>query len=505
MYDTTVIYSRVIGIQASSRELDLKKVLRHELAPVPTSMFHDSGAARMCKAKSDLKKRLARETSSRIVETNQAAIALDGSAILWVVHWPAKGTVVDFVNNFKKYISNKLHESDVYLVFDRYRDYSTKSVTREGRASDASRLYQLSENMPLPSQKAVLTVSANKKPLIGTICGNLAGDVSFHTQHTSIHKLVITASDNTPTEIHKGAVYLRRDMATSHEEADNIIAQQAIMWAKQQPGAVSVIADDTDVSVLLIHHYQNEGLTSAMFMISPVQQRSTIDIKATVEKHHAIVPGLLAAHALSGCDTVPTYLGIGKCTVLKILNAAFDSLTMLGSINAPLSEVVHQSTKFIASCYSRIAGNDMSEIRYKVWAAKFGNTASSAPPIQSLPPSSEAFTENVKRAHLQTCIWSAAVLLDPPDLDPLKYGYLKHEPSKSLLPVTVPAGVALAPDEIMSLIRCNCSEGTRRCSTMRCSCCRTRLPCSVFCKCNAGDDYSNELTRTVTGPQENSE
>ena len=272
------------------------------------------------------------------------------------MHWPAKGTVVDFVNNFKKYISSKLHESDVYLVFDRYQDYSTKSVTREGRASDASRLYQLSENMPLPSQKAVLTVSANKKQLIGTICGNLASDVAFHTQHTSIHKLVITASDNTPTEIHKGALYLRRDMATSHEEADNIIVQQAIMCAKQQPGAVSVIADDTDVFVLLIHHYQNKGLTSAMFMTSPLQQSSTIDIKATVEKHQAIVPGLLAAHALAGCDTVPTYFGIGKGTVLKILNAAPDSLTMLGSLNAPLSEVVHQSTNFIASCYSKRAG-----------------------------------------------------------------------------------------------------------------------------------------------------
>ena len=95
-----------------------------------------------------------------------------------------------------------------------------------------------------------------------------------------------------------------------------------------------------------------------------------------------------------------------------------------------------------------------------------------------------------KRAHLQTCIWKALVLLDPPDLDPHKYGYLKHEPSKSLLPVTVPAGVALAPDEIISLIRCSCSEGTRRCITMTCSCCRTRVPCTVFCKCNAdaGDD-----------------
>ena len=57
VYDTSVIYSRVIGIQASSRDIDIKKVLSHELAPVPTAMFHDSGAMRICKAKSDLKKR----------------------------------------------------------------------------------------------------------------------------------------------------------------------------------------------------------------------------------------------------------------------------------------------------------------------------------------------------------------------------------------------------------------------------------------------------------------
>ena len=142
--------------------------------------------------------------------------------------------------------------------------------------------------------------------------------------------------------------------------------------------------DDTDVFVFLLHHYQNEGLTSAMFMTSPVQQGSMIDIncKATLEKHHTMVPGLLAAHALSGCNTVPTCFRIGKGTLLKILNAPPDSLKMLGSLNAPLSEVVHQSTKFIASCYSRIAGNDMSEIRYKVWAAEFGNIASLAPAIQ---------------------------------------------------------------------------------------------------------------------------
>ena len=62
----------------------------------------------------------------------------------------------------------------------------------------------------------------------------------------------------------------------------------------------------------------------------------------------------------------------------------------------------------------------MSEIRYKFWAAKCEYTVGSAPPIHSLPPSNEAFTENVIRAHLQACTWKAAVLPDLPSLDPIK-------------------------------------------------------------------------------------
>ena len=46
----------------------------------------------------------------------------------------------------------------------------------------------------------------------------------------------------------------------------------------------------------------------------------------------------------------------------------------------------------------------MSEIRYKVQLFQSSR----------LLEKSEAFTENVKRAHLQTCIWKAAMLLDPP-------------------------------------------------------------------------------------------
>ena len=120
----------------------------------------------------------------------------------------------------------------------------------------------------------------------------------------------------------------------------------------------------------------------------------------------------------------------------------------------------------------------MSDIRYKIWTS-FGNRATSAPKIQALLPTTEAFIENVKRVHLQTGTWKTALSLNPPTLDAMEYGYASHEPSKMLLPTTVPDGVTLAPDEIMTLIKCNC-EGASVCRNMRHSCSRSKLPCTVL-------------------------
>ena len=180
---------------------DRRCPLTHELASIPTSMFDASGMMRICKSKSDLKNCLLKETSSRCAVSSVAAIVLDGSAVLWVVHWPAKEVVADYVENFKTFLERKLQDSDVYLVFDRYREYSTKSVTRQVRECEATRPYQLTESTPLPSQKAVLTVMANKQQLISIIYTNIIIDEKFHLSHTSRNKLVITDSSNTPTEI----------------------------------------------------------------------------------------------------------------------------------------------------------------------------------------------------------------------------------------------------------------------------------------------------------------
>ena len=117
--------------------------------------------------------------------------------------------------------------SDVYLVFDRYWEYSTKSTTRSGRSTEASSAHKLNLDTPLPHKK-------------------------------------------------------------------------------------SVIADDTDVFILLIHHYLEQKLTNFMVMESPIHGRSVIGIFNTVNNEEHIAHDLLACHALSGRDTVVCYFGIGK-------------------------------------------------------------------------------------------------------------------------------------------------------------------------------------------------
>ena len=42
---------------------------------------------------------------------------------------------------------------------------------------------------------------------------------------------------------------------------------------------------------------------------------------------------------------------------------------------------------------------------------------------------------NIKRAHFQACIWKAALEEEPPNLDHLKFGWIKDDLAKSLCSV----------------------------------------------------------------------
>ena len=257
-FDTSLIYSRVMGV-AASRDINLKHVFQHELAPVPTSMFDDNGEMRITKTKAVLKKKLQVEQSTRTV-TNEVASAqevaiIDGCAMLWAIHWPSQGTVQNYVDGFIDSIMHKLAEKDVYLVFDRYYDFSIKGGTRCNRAAAGTKQYKLRPDAPLPKQSIILTVTTNKVQLIEILCQQLSSQVQAlpATQKAFRHKLVITGSDPTPIQVKEGKLSLRDDLKTSHEEADVIIVQHMVHLARNGERLIKVICDDTDVFLLLNH------------------------------------------------------------------------------------------------------------------------------------------------------------------------------------------------------------------------------------------------------------
>ena len=97
------MYSSVIGLLASGREIDLKDLFSHELAPVLAAMFNENGM-KICKTKSVLKRNLQVEMSNRKLHPD--ATVIDGSALLWTINWPSEGTVNDFVTNVKNRVKN---------------------------------------------------------------------------------------------------------------------------------------------------------------------------------------------------------------------------------------------------------------------------------------------------------------------------------------------------------------------------------------------------------------
>ena len=385
-------------------------------------------------------------------------LLVDGSAILWVVHWPINGKLQDFVQNVISYVTKILRNADVFLIFYRYKDYSIKSVTHSSRETSASRRYQLTPTMTLPPKKVVLTVTHNKIQLIDLIIQKIKEQSKQLCMCQQ--KLVVTGHDHVPTEVKHGRLIPLRDLETSQEEADVhvIIAQQMVIIAETSARELSihVVADDTDIFLLLLHFYLQKKLTCLVTMVPTCKNRKYIDIQATVTSHRAVIPHLLAAHALTGCDTTAQYWGIGNAKTVKLLESGY-KLPNLGNTLASLSDFIKESTMFIAALYGQKYPQTMTEARCRTWKEKTGRAnITSSSKLASLPPTTEAFTLNVLRAHLQTCIWKNATQSSPPPLDPATHGWIKDIANKSLQPAVLPPNVAPAPSFILKLIKCSC-------------------------------------------------
>jgi len=124
------------------------------------------------------------EVTARQPTQEATCTVIDGCTLFRIPQWPTfsstqKPIVKDFVEKFKHHIKEKLKDGDIYLVIDRYKDFSTISSTRTSRMAERCKVFQLSLTSPLPSQKVSLTITQNKKQLIDIICKDIQNDSYF--------------------------------------------------------------------------------------------------------------------------------------------------------------------------------------------------------------------------------------------------------------------------------------------------------------------------------------
>ncbi len=122
-----------------------------------------------------------------------------------------------------------------------------------------------------------------------------------------------------------------------------------------------------------------------------------------MESHSDIADDLLASHGLSGADAVASFHGIGKATVVKVAKKGCFPLFCIGDVHAEIKSVVAQASKFMCTAYVKVAEscNSMADCRVKMWRSKSEKSGASSVKLCSIPPTTEAFTENVHNGNME--------------------------------------------------------------------------------------------------------
>ena len=78
-------------------------------------------------------------------------------------------------------------------------------------------------------------------------------------------------------------------------------------------------------------------------------------------------------------------------------------------------------------------------------------------------------------------------------LNPRLFRWEEESPGGTLVPITLQPAVALAPDYLLRLIKCGCNSDTP-CKTLRCTCYKSNIGCTIFCACSPGGMCFNSHT-----------
>ena len=251
-------------------------------------------------------------------------------------------------------MSHGFKYQEVHIVFDRYRSHSIKGGARKKRSKGFAPVRReiTNSNVPLPKNWSnFLFLSENKADL----CKFLSDRILEH----DFGDLEVVLSGGFKDESHAQSTNPNRNtdgLRASHEEADTRMVLHAVHSTASN---VVVMVRDTDVVLLLAHHFAKMKCSQLWVMGGTAKDRTYIpvhEISRTLSLEQ--VTNLLAFHAVTGCDSTSKLASITKVSAWKAFCG--DNCKLLSGLGCwPLDQDVLRNVEaFVVKLY---------KVRYEVF------------------------------------------------------------------------------------------------------------------------------------------
>jgi len=437
--DPNLLFQRLVT--AGTRYGGLEEVFKFELCSYPPALF-ESQLLMNPANKPILADSLWDETiASAPKPPEDVHFVLDGGALLHRIPWTKGSTWDDILNSYIRHVSLKYGRATV--VFDGYSDApSTKDGTHNRRTSGCGPEVHFEPSMKLQSNKdQFLSNPCNKQRFI----------------HALGERLSETGCD----------------IQNAIGDADVLIAKAGV--ASAQTRSTVVVADDTDILVLLIYH----GATQYPLWFQPPPKRGSKKgnrswhISVTRSHLGSVTCNFLPfAHALLGCDTTSRIHTFGKGkSVSKLKDRVFcEQAEVFMQPHSRKEDVIEAGSNALILLYKGdVPDEDLDQLRLRKFFEKTSSSTAAVEP-SVLPPTAAAAKYHSLRVYQQVQVW----LDNEEDVPPEEWGWRLNDGKFVPILTDLPP----APQELLQVIRCTCKTG---CSTLRCSCRRHDLKCSAAC------------------------
>ena len=437
--DPQLLFQRLVT--AGLRCDELIEVFTYELCAFPPALF-ESKSGMLVAQKASLRAALcAQMKTSSSLPPDPLQYVLDGGALLHRIPWNRGTTWNQIFNQYAHYVTSRYGQAIV--VFDGYSDIpSPKDSTHIRRNSNhKGALVHFTGEMALQMRKEDFLSNKENKQRFITMLSERLGAHGCDIRHAAA-------------------------------DADLLIVQTAI--AVSATHNTILIGDDTDLLVLLCHHAKDT--TNRIFFKSEPRKlslKSSVFLDITASRPmlgDAVCEHILFAHALLGCDTTSRVFGIGKPVGLaKLRKDIFLQQADTFSIgHSSKEDIINAGENSLVCIYGGHFAETLDGLRLRRFVEK---TSSSTAPVQpkTLPPTSAAAKHHSLRVYFQVQQWKGNKSLNPEE-----WGWKVHE--GTMVPISTDR--APAPPELLEAIRCKCRTG---CSTMRCSCRKNGMDCSMAC------------------------